>query len=144
MKQFKKLYEEDLYCGDEELDQILDELTEFRVIGKAQRRKIARRMARLVKTAGFKTKVKRSMLRIASVAKQKVKAAKLAKQQVIDKYFPTYKSMSLPQRVKTDQKIQQRYGGLINKLTVKKMRVVKKKEIEKVKKARANIGKEDA
>ena len=33
MKQFKKLYEEDLYCGDEELDQILDELTEFRVIG---------------------------------------------------------------------------------------------------------------
>ena len=144
MKQFKKLYEEDMYCGDEELDQILDELTEFRVIGKAQRRKIARRMARLVKTAGFKTKVKRSMLRIASVAKQKVKAAKLAKQQVIDKYFPTYKSMSLPQRVKTDQKIQQRYGGLINKLTVKKMRVVKKKEIEKVKKARANIGKEDA
>ena len=144
MKQFKKLYEEDMYCGDEELDQILDELTEFRVIGKAQRRKIARRMARLVKTAGFKTKVKRSMLRIASVAKQKVKAAKLAKQQVLDKYFPTYKSMGLPQRVKTDQKIQQRYGGLINKLTVKKMRVVKKKEIEKVKKARANIGKEDA
>ena len=144
MKQFKELYEQDLYCGDEELDQILDELTEFRVIGKAQRRKIARRMARLVKTAGFKTKVKRSMLRIASVAKQKVKAAKLAKQQVIDKYFPTYKSMGLPQRVKIDQKIQQRYGGLINKLTVKKMRVVKKKEIEKVKKARANIGKEDA
>ena len=144
MKQFKKLYEEDMYCGDEELDQILDELTEFRVIGKAQRRKIARRMARLVKTAGFKTKVKRSMLRIASVAKQKVKAAKLAKQQVLDKYFPTYKSMGLPQRVKIDQKIQQRYGGLINKLTVKKMKVVKKKEIEKVKKARANIGKEDA
>ena len=144
MKQFKKLYEEDMYCGDEELDQILDELTEFRVIGKAQRRKIARRMARLVKTAGFKTKVKTSMLRIASVAKQKVKAAKLAKQQVIDKYFPTYKSMSLPQRVKTDQKIQQRYGGLINKLTVKKMRVVKKKEIEKVKKARERIGQKDA
>ena len=144
MKQFKKLYEEDMYCGDEELDQILDELTEFRVIGKAQRRKIARRMARLVKTAGFKTKVKRSMLRIASVAKQKVKAAKLAKQQVIDKYFPTYKSMSLPQRVKTDQKIQQRYGGLINKLTVKKIRVVKKKEIEKVKKARERIGQKDA
>ena len=144
MKQFKKLYEEDMYCGDEELDQILDELTEFRVIGKAQRRKIARRMARLVKTAGFKTKVKRSMLRIASVAKQKVKAAKLAKQQVLDKYFPTYKSMGLPQRVKIDQKIQQRYGGLINKLTVKKMRVVKKKEIEKVKKARERIGQKDA
>ena len=144
MKQFKKLYEEDLYCGDEELDQILDELTEFRVIGKAQRRKIARRMARLVKTAGFKKKVERSKRKIASFAKQKVKAAKLAKQKVIDKYFPTYKSMSLPQRVKTDQKIQAKYGGMINKLSVKLMRVVKKKEIEKVKKARANIGKEDA
>ena len=144
MKQFKKLYEEDLYCGDEELDQILDELTEFRVIGKAQRRKIARRMAKLVKTAGFKKKVERSKRKIASFAKQKVKASKLAKQKVLDKYFPTYKSMGLPQRVKVDQKIQQRYGGMINKLSVKLMKVVKKKEIEKVKKARASVGKEDA
>ncbi len=132
MKKFKELYEEDLYCGDEELDKVLDELTEFRLIGKAQRRKIARRMARLVKTAGFKKKVERSKKKIASFAKQKVKAAKLAKQKVIDKYFPTYKKMSLPQRVKTDQKIQAKYGGMINKLSVKLMRVVKKKEIEKV------------
>ena len=144
MKQFKELYEQDLYCGDEELDQILDELTEFRLIGKAQRRKIARRMAKLVKTAGFKKKVERSKRKIASFAKQKVKAAKLAKQKVIDKYFPTYKSMGLPQRVKIDQKIQQRYGGMMNKLSVKLMKVVKKKEIEKVKKARASVGKEDA
>ena len=144
MKQFKELYEQDLYCGDEELDQILDELTEFRLIGKAQRRKIARRMAKLVKTAGFKKKVERSKRKIASFAKQKVKAAKLAKQKVIDKYFPTYKSMGLPQRVKIDQKIQQRYGGMVNKLSVKLMKVVKKKEIEKVKKARASVGKEDA
>jgi len=136
MKQFKELYEQDLYCGDEELDQILDELTEFRLIGKAQRRKIARRMAKLVKTAGFKKKVERSKRKIASFAKQKVKAAKLAKQKVIDKYFPTYKSMGLPQRVKIDQKIQQRYGGMVNKLSVKLMKVVKKKEIEKVKKSR--------
>ncbi len=142
MKQFKKLYEEDLYCGDEELDQILDELTEFRVIGKAQRRKIARRMARLVKTAGFKKKVERSKKKIASFAKQKVKAAKLAKQQVIDKYFPSYKKMGLAQRVKTDQIIQARYGGMINKLAVKKMRVVKKKEIEKVKAFRQKVADE--
>ena len=40
--------------------------------------------------------------------------------------------MSLPQRVKTDQKIQAKYGGMINKLSTKLMRVVKKKEIEKV------------
>ena len=132
MKKFKELYEEDLYCGDEELDKVLDELTEFRLIGKAQRRKIARRMARLVKTAGFKKKVERSKKKIATFAKQKVKAAKLAKQKVIDKFFPSYKKMSLPQRVKTDQKIQARYSGMINKLSTKLMRVVKKKEIEKV------------
>ena len=132
MKKFKELYEEDLYCGDEELDKVLDELTEFRLIGKAQRRKIARRMARLVKTAGFKKKVERSKKKIASFAKQKVKAAKLAKQKVIDKFFPSYKKMSLPQRVKTDQKIQAKYSGMINKLSTKLMRVVKKKEIEKV------------
>ena len=132
MKKFKELYEEDLYCGDEELDKVLDELTEFRVIGKAQRRKIARRMARLVKTAGFKKKVERSKKRIASFAKQKIKATKLAKKKVIDKFFPSYKKMSLPQRVKTDQKISARYSGMINKLSVKLMRVVKKKEIEKV------------
>ena len=35
-----------------------------------------------------------------------------------------------------DQKIQQRYGGMVNKLSVKLMKVVKKKEIEKVKKSR--------
>jgi len=142
MKQFKKLYEEDLYCGDEELDQILDELTEFRVIGKAQRRKIARRMARLVKTASFKKKVERSKKKIASFAKQKVKAAKLAKQKVIDKYFPSYNSMGLAQRVKADQKIQARYGGLINGLSVKLMKVVKKKEIEKVKAFRQKVADE--
>ena len=132
MKKFKELYEEDLYCGDEELDKVLDELTEFRLIGKAQRRKIARRMARLVKTAGFKKKVERSKKKIASFAKQKVKAAKLAKQKVIDNFFPSYKKMSLPQRVKTDQKIQAKYSGMINKFSTKLMRVVKKKEIEKV------------
>ena len=129
MRKFKELYEEDLYCGDEELDKVLDELTEFRLIGKAQRRKIARRMARLVKTASFKKKVERAKKKIASFAKQKV----------IDKYFPSYDQMSLPQRVKTDQKIQAKYGGMINKLSVKLMRVVKKKEIEKVQAFRQSV-----
>ena len=112
------------------------ELSEFRVINKAQRRKMALRMKRLTKSAAFKKKVQKSKLRVASPAKQKVKAAKLAKQKVIDKYYPKYKNMGLAQRVKTDQLIQQRYGGMINKLTTRLLRVVKKKEIEKVKKAR--------
>ena len=128
MKQFT-----DLYVG---------ELSEFRVINKAQRRKIALRMKRLTKSAAFKKKVARSKFRIASPEKQKVKAAKLAKQKVIDKFYPKYKEMGLQQRVKTDQLIQQKYGGMIAKLTTKLMKVVKKKEVEKVK--RAKLAKQDA
>tara|TARA_Y100000289_G_C3830067_1_gene103139 strand:+ start:26 stop:421 length:396 start_codon:yes stop_codon:yes gene_type:complete len=122
MKQFR-----DLYIG---------ELSEFRVISKAQRRKIALRMKRLTKSAAFKKKVEKSKLRVANPAKQKVKAAKLAKQKVLDKYYPKYKEMGLAQRVKIDQLIQTKYSGMINKLTMKLAKVVKKKEIEKVKKAR--------
>ena len=122
MKQFT-----DLYIG---------ELSEFRVISKAQRRKIALRMKRLTKSAAFKKKVEKSKLRVANPAKQKVKAAKMAKQKVLDKYYPKYKEMGLAQRVKIDQLIQTKYSGMINKLTMKLAKVVKKKEIEKVKKAR--------
>ena len=100
-------------------------------------------MKRLTKSAAFKKKVARSKFRIASPEKQKVKAAKLAKQKVIDKFYPKYKEMGLQQRVKTDQLIQQKYGGMIAKLTMKLMKVVKAKEKEKVKKAREAM-KQDA
>ena len=128
MKQFR-----DFYNG---------ELSEFRVINKAQRRKMALRLKRLTKSAAFKKKVEKSKLRIANPAKQKVKAAKMAKQKVIDKYYPKYKEMGLAQRVKTDQLIQTKYGGMIAKLTTKLMKVVKKKEVEKVKKAKEAIKKD--
>ena len=128
MKQFR-----DFYNG---------ELSEFKVINKAQRRKMALRLKRLVKSPAFKKKVEKSKLRIANPAKQKVKAAKLAKQKVIDKYYPKYKQMGLAQRIKIDQLIQQKYSGMINKLTMKLGKVVKKKEIEKVKKAREAMKKD--
>jgi|TARA_R110002167_G_C12219764_1_gene608658 hypothetical protein len=112
------------------------ELTEFRVVSKAARRKTAIRMKRLVKSSAFKKKVERSKLRIASPEKQKVKAAKKAKQIVINKYFPTYDNMGIAQRVQVDQRIQAMYGNLIAKLTLKQMKFVKKDEIQKVKNAR--------
>ena len=122
MKQFR-----DFYNG---------ELSEFKVINKAQRRKMALRLKKLTKSAAFKKKVEKSKLRIASPAKQKLKAAKMAKQKVIDRFFPTYKEMSLQQRVKTDQLIQQKYGGKIAKMSIKLIKVIKAKEKEKVQKAR--------
>ena len=111
-------------------------MTEFRVVSKAARRKTAIRMKRLVKSSAFKKKVERSKLRIASPEKQKVKAAKKAKQIVINKYFPTYDNMGIAQRVQVDQRIQAMYGNLIAKLTLKQMKFVKKDEIQKVKNAR--------
>ena len=129
MKQFK-----DYYNG---------ELSEFKVISKSQRRKMALRLKRLVKSSAFQKKVQKSKLRIANPAKQRLKAAKMAKQKVIDKYYPMYKEMGLAQRVKVDQLIQTRYSGMISKLTMKLGKVVKAKELEKVKKAREAM-KQDA
>ena len=129
MKQFK-----DFYNG---------ELSEFKVISKAQRRKMAIRLKKLVKSSAFQKKVQKSKLRIANPAKQRVKAAKLAKQKVIDKYYPKYKEMGLAQRMKTDQMIQSKYSGMITALTKKLAKVVKAKEVAKVKKAREAM-KQDA
>ena len=112
------------------------DLNEFRVVTRSQRRKIALRMKRMMKSATYKTKVAKSKLRIASPEQQKVKAAKKAKDIVINKFYPKYKDMAVAQRVQVDQKIQQKYGPMITKLTMKQMKVVKKDEIIKVKKAK--------
>jgi len=117
-------------------------LSEFKVVNRAARRKAALRMKKLAKSSAFKQKVARSKLKIASPEKQKVKAAKRAKRIVIDKYFKNYDDMPVAQRIKIDQKIQQKYGGLIAKLSMKQVKFVKKDEIKKVKDARAR--KQDA
>ena len=130
MKTFKELQE------DIEFEKILDELVEFKLISTAQRKKFMRKMSRLARTDAFKLKVQRAKRKIASAAKQKVKAFKMAKQKVVDKFYPKYKEMSLAARVKIDQILQSKYGSMINKLTQKLGKVVKKKEIEKVRKAR--------
>ena len=129
MKEFK-----DYYNG---------ELHEFRAINKAQRKKMAIRLKKLTQSSAFKKKVERSKLRVANPAKQRLKAAKMAKQKIIYKFFPKYKEMGLAHRVKTDQIIAVKYGKSIAKLTMKLMKVVKKKEMEKVKKAREAM-KQDA
>ena len=100
---------------------------------------MAIRMKKLAKTASFKKKVERSKLRVASPEKIRVKAAKLAKKKVVDKFYPNYNSMPIQQRVKVDQIIAQKYGGMIAKLTVKLIKVVRAKEKEKVKKAREGM-----
>ena len=116
--------------------ELYSQLDELRVVSRAQRKKIGLRMKRMMKSSTYKTKVAKSKLRIASPEKQKVKAAKKAKEIVINKFYPKYKDMAVAQRVQIDQKIQQKYGPLIAKLTMKQMKFVKKDEIVKVKKAK--------
>jgi len=116
--------------------ELYSQIDEFKVINKAQRKKMALRMKKITQSSAFKKKVEKSKLKVASPEKIKVKAAKLAKQKVLDKFYPNYKEMAVAQRVKIDQIVAQKYGGMINKIAMKSVKVVKKKEIEKVRSAR--------
>ena len=122
--------------------ELYSNLEELKKVNLAQRRKQAIRMAKLAKSSAFKKKVERSKLRVASPDKIKVKAAKLAKQKVLDKFYPNYRDMPIAQRVKVDQMVNQRYGAMINKIAMKSVKVVKQKELQKVKDARQS--KQDA
>ena len=122
--------------------ELYSDINELKKVNLAQRRKQARRMAKITKTAAFKRKVELSKRRVASPEKIKVKAAKLAKKKVLDKFYPQYKDMPVQQRVKIDQMVAAKYGGMINKIATRSVKVVKKKELEKVKQAR--MKKQDA
>ena len=112
-------------------------LDELRVVNVMQRRKIARRMARLEKSSAFKKKKERSLLKIASPEKQAIKAKKAAKKLIIKKFYKNYNELSPQMKVRIDQKIAQKYGAAINKIATRMKIKVKKAELDKVKKARA-------
>ena len=60
----------------------------------------------------------------------KARATKLAKKKILDKVYPQYDDLPLQQKVQIDQKIQQKYSGIIAKLSQKLMITVKKNEKE--------------
>ena len=66
--------------------ELYSQIDEFKVISKAQRKKMALRMKKITQSSAFKKKVEKSKLKVASPEKIKVKAAKLAKQKVLDKF----------------------------------------------------------
>ena len=107
-----------------------------KVVDVVQRKKMARRMAKMAKSSAFQAKKKRTLKKMRSPAKLAI----VAKKKTIDvfrkKFYPNYKEMPLAQRVKVDQKIQQKYGAKIAKIAKKTAMKLKKAEIERVKKAR--------
>ena len=112
-------------------------LEAVRVVNMVQRRKMARRMARLAKSSAFKNKVARAKLRVASPAKIAIKARKLAKKKILNKFYPNYNKLAPMAKIKIDQKVASKYGGAIDKIAKRALVKVKKNELIKVKKARA-------
>ena len=116
--------------------ELYSNVNELKTVNLAQRRKQAIRMAKMTKSSSFQMKVARSKLKVASPEKIRVKAQKLAKKKVLAKFFPKYDESPIVQRVKIDAIVAQKYGAIINKIAIKSVKVVKKNELEKVKKAK--------
>ena len=111
----------------------------YEVASVLQRKKLQRRMAKMAKMPAIKMKKKRAALRMRTPGKLAVLARKKTIQKFRDKFYPGYDGMSLQQRVIVDNKIMQKYGKKIDKLSKKLLMKLKKTEMERVKKARASL-----
>tara|TARA_R100001377_G_scaffold16968_1_gene8528 strand:- start:61 stop:447 length:387 start_codon:yes stop_codon:yes gene_type:complete len=117
------------------------ELYEDASLAKALKRKIKMRqvMTKLAKSSSFQMKKKKALLKMRNPAKLAVVARKKAKQFFRDKFYPGYKDMSMMQKIKVDQLIQQKYGKKIDKTAKKMVIKLQKAEIGRVKTARAAV-----
>ncbi len=131
MKKFKELRSE------------VDELTEFRFIDKAQRKKMKIRMQKLAKSGAFQAKKARARLRMPDAAKLMVQAKRAAKKIIVNKFYPKYNEMSMMAKVKIDQVIATKYGAMIDKMAKKQLPKLKKAAMARVKSAKEK-SKEDA
>ena len=124
MKTFKELRSE------------VDELSEFRFIDKAQRKKMKIRMQKLAKSSAFLAKKARAMKRMPDAAKLMILGKKAAKKVILKKLFPKYNEMSTMGKVKIDQIIATKYGAAIDKMAKKQIPKLKKAAMLRVKAAK--------
>tara|TARA_B100000524_G_C23370634_1_gene269328 strand:- start:108 stop:488 length:381 start_codon:yes stop_codon:yes gene_type:complete len=110
-----------------------------RVVSVAQRKKQARRMAKMARSPAIQAKKRKAMLRMRNPTKLAQVARKKTIQAFRDKFYPQYQNSSLQQRVKIDQIVMAKYGKKIDKIAKKMLIKLKKKELERVKKARAKM-----
>ena len=108
-----------------------------RVVSVSQRRKQARRMAKIARSAVVQAKKKRARLKTRSTAKLAQLARKKTIQKFRDKFYPQYNDVSLQQKVKIAQIIMAKHGQKIDKVAKKALVQLRKKELERVKQARA-------
>ena len=107
---------------------ILDE----KVVSVVQRKKQARRMAKLARSASFQAKKKRTMMRMRSSAKLLLVAKKQTLMKFRKKLYPNYNEMSMQQKVRADQVVLQRFGPKIDKISQKLAKKLKTKEVERI------------
>ena len=124
MKAFKQLRSE------------VDELTEFRFIDKAQRKKMKIRMQKLAKSSAFQAKKARAMKRMPDAGKLRVQAKRAAKKIIVNKFYPKYNEMSMMAKIKIDQVIATKYGTMIDKIAKKQIPKMKKAAMLRVKAAK--------
>lgn len=110
-----------------------------RVVSVVQRKKQARRMAKMARSPAIQAKKRKAMLKMRNPSKLAQVARKKTIQAFRDKFYPQYKDSSLQQRVKIDQIVMAKYGKKIDKLAKKMVMKLKKKELERVKAARAKL-----
>ena len=115
------------------------EFIDEKVMSVTQRKKAARRMAKIARSPATQAKRKKAMLKMRNPVKLAMVARKKTIQAFRDKFFPQYDDSSLQQRVKIDQIVMAKYGKKIDKISKKMLIKLKKKELERVKIARANL-----
>ena len=103
-----------------------------KVVNVVQRKKLARRMSKLAKSSAFQAKKKRTLMRIRSSAKLLSAAKKKTVMAFRLKLYPGYKDMAMPQKVKADQVVLQRFGPKIDKISQKLAKKLKTKEVERI------------
>ena len=101
-----------------------------------QRKKMARRMRKMAKSAIFKMKKARSALRRKTPEKILALARKKAINLMRKKFYPTYKDMAFAQRIKIDQRIMVQFGKKIDKISKKMAMIIKKGEGARIAKAK--------
>ena len=119
--------------------ELINELEEKKTMSLAQRKKAAQRMKKMAKTSSFKTKVAKKAKKIASPQDLLKRAQKKAKLKLIAKMgidSKKYSSMEPQQKMAIDKKLEKK-GATIKKIAKKMLPVLKKQEVEKVKKVKA-------
>ena len=124
MKAFKQLRSE------------VDELSVFRFIDKAQRKKMKIRMQKLAKSSVFQAKKARAMKRMPDAGKLMVQAKRAAKKIILKKFYPKYNELSMIAKIKIDQVIATKYGTMIDKIAKKQIPKMKKAAMLRVKAAK--------